>query len=69
MADLTVSYMGIEPSNPVVVAACSLSSKVDTIKRIEEYGAGMTAGGGWRSPCFRKASTAIGICLRPIILS
>ncbi len=40
MADLTVSYMGIELSNPVVVAACSLSSKVDTIKRIEEYGAG-----------------------------
>lgn len=40
MADLTVSYMGIELKNPVVVAACSLSSKVATIQRLESLGAG-----------------------------
>lgn len=40
MADLSTTYMGIELKNPVVVAACSLSSKVDNIVRAEEAGAG-----------------------------
>ena len=40
MADLKVSYLGIPLANPVVVAACSLSSKVDTIKQVEDLGAG-----------------------------
>lgn len=40
MADLSTTYMGIELGNPVVVAACALSNKVDTIKKLEELGAG-----------------------------
>ena len=40
MADLSTSYMGIELKNPVVVAACALSNKVDNISRAEEAGAG-----------------------------
>ncbi len=40
MADLSTSYMGIALKNPVTVAACSLSSKVDNILRAEEAGAG-----------------------------
>ena len=40
MADLRTSYMGIELASPIVVGACSLSSHVDRIKRLEELGAG-----------------------------
>jgi dihydroorotate dehydrogenase (fumarate) len=40
MATLKTNYLGIELKNPVVVAACSLSSKVDTIKQVDELGAG-----------------------------
>jgi len=40
MADLRTSYMGIELSNPIVVGACSLSKKIDTIKRLADSGAG-----------------------------
>lgn len=40
MADLSTTYMGIELKNPVVVAACALSNKVDNIVRAEEAGAG-----------------------------
>ena len=40
MADLSTTYMGIALKNPVMVAACALSSKVDNIRRAEEAGAG-----------------------------
>jgi len=40
MADLRTSYMGIELANPIVVGACSLSNKIDTIKRLADSGAG-----------------------------
>jgi dihydroorotate dehydrogenase (fumarate) len=40
MVDLRTTYMGIELKNPIVVGSCSLSKRIDTIKRIEEAGAG-----------------------------
>jgi len=40
MADLSTTYMGIALKNPVTVAACSLSCKVENILRAEEAGAG-----------------------------
>lgn len=40
MADLTTTYMGVELANPIVVGACSLSKRIDTIKKIEAAGAG-----------------------------
>ncbi|NLF30516.1 MAG: dihydroorotate dehydrogenase-like protein [Planctomycetes bacterium] len=40
MADLAATYMGIPMAGPVVVAACSLSGRVETIQRIEAAGAG-----------------------------
>lgn len=40
MTDLSVTYMGIELKNPLVVGACSLSKMVDTIKEVEQAGAG-----------------------------
>jgi len=40
MADLRTRYMGIELPTPLVVAACSISSMVDRIKKAEEAGAG-----------------------------
>jgi len=40
MADLRTSYMGIELNNPIVVGACSLSKKIDTIKQLADRGAG-----------------------------
>ena len=40
MADLSTTYMGIKLASPIVVGACSLSSHVDRIKRLEELGAG-----------------------------
>ena len=40
MSDLSTTYMGVSLGNPVVVAACSLSKKVDNIKKLEEAGAG-----------------------------
>jgi len=40
MADLSTKYMGVELANPIVVGACSLSKRVDTIKKIEAAGAG-----------------------------
>jgi len=40
MADLSTTYMGIQLANPVVVGACSLSRNVDTIKKLEDAGAG-----------------------------
>ena len=40
MPDLKTTYMGIELSNPIVIGACSLSKRIDTIKQIEDAGAG-----------------------------
>jgi dihydroorotate dehydrogenase (fumarate) len=40
MADLKASYMGIELKNPVVAGACDLTANLDTIKKIEDAGAG-----------------------------
>lgn len=40
MANLQTQYMGIELANPLVVAACSLSSRVETIQRVEALGVG-----------------------------
>ena len=40
MSNLSTSYMGIELANPVVVASSTLSANVDTIRSLEEAGAG-----------------------------
>jgi dihydroorotate dehydrogenase (fumarate) len=40
MADLRTSYMGFPIASPIVVGACSLSKRIDTIKEIEAAGAG-----------------------------
>lgn len=40
MANLETKYMGIQLKNPFIVGACSLTSHMDAIKRIEEAGAG-----------------------------
>ncbi|KGE72801.1 dihydroorotate dehydrogenase-like protein [Spirochaeta lutea] len=40
MANLTSTYMGITLKNPLVVGACSLTSNMDAIRKIETKGAG-----------------------------
>ena len=40
MAGLTTSYMGIELKNPLVVAACSLSGKIEKVEEVAAAGAG-----------------------------
>lgn len=40
MADLKTTYMGLELSNPIIAGASKLTSYVDTIKKIEDAGAG-----------------------------
>lgn len=40
MADLRTTYMGVPLANPIVVGASSLSRKVDTIRQLEDAGAG-----------------------------
>lgn len=40
MADLSTTYMGVALKNPLVVAANSISSYVDKVKKTEEVGAG-----------------------------
>lgn len=40
MSNLTTSYMGIQLANPVVVAASTFSGKIDTIRKIQDLGAG-----------------------------
>ena len=40
MAKLTSRYMGIELSNPLIVGACGLTGNIDTLKRVEDAGAG-----------------------------
>jgi dihydroorotate dehydrogenase (fumarate) len=39
MANLGTSFMGIALANPIVVGACSLSKRVDGVKRLEDAGA------------------------------
>ncbi|MBN1696118.1 MAG: dihydroorotate dehydrogenase-like protein [Spirochaetales bacterium] len=40
MADLSISYMGIPLKNPVIAGASGLTAHMDTIKKIEDAGAG-----------------------------
>ena len=40
MADLSTTYMGIKLKNPLILGACNLVSKPDTVKQIEEAGIG-----------------------------
>ncbi len=40
MADVRTRFMGIDLANPVIAGASDLTSHMDTIKRIEEAGAG-----------------------------
>jgi dihydroorotate dehydrogenase (fumarate) len=39
MSDLSTTYMGIPLKNPLVVAACTISNRVDRVKMAEEVGA------------------------------
>ena len=38
--EMKTKYMGIELKNPLVIAACSLSSMIDRIELVEQTGAG-----------------------------
>ena len=38
MADLSTTYMGIQLKNPLILGACNLVSKPETIKELEEAG-------------------------------
>jgi len=40
MADLSVTYMGLQLANPIVVSSSSLTNTVEKIKRCEDSGAG-----------------------------
>ncbi len=40
MENLSVNYLGLELKSPIIVSSCGLTSKLETIKRIEESGAG-----------------------------
>lgn len=40
MADLKATYMGIPLANPLIAGASSLTSQMDSIKRLEDAGAG-----------------------------
>lgn len=37
--DLSTTYLGLDLKNPLVVAACSLTEKLDNLRRLEEAGA------------------------------
>ena len=39
MADLSISYLGLQLKNPLVVSASTLSASIDNIKKMEEAGA------------------------------
>ena len=39
MASTNTTYMGIELKNPIIVGACSMTSNMSSIKKIEEQGA------------------------------
>lgn len=36
--DLTTRYLGLELPNPLVISACSLTGKLDTLRRLEDAG-------------------------------
>jgi dihydroorotate dehydrogenase (fumarate) len=38
-ADLRTTYLGLELANPLVPSASTLSSRIDTLKRLEDAGA------------------------------
>ena len=40
MADLRTTYMGVPLANPIVVGSSSLSKSIDSIKKLEQAGAG-----------------------------
>lgn len=40
MANLTTNYLGLELKSPVVIGSSNLITRPDTIKQLEEYGAG-----------------------------
>jgi dihydroorotate dehydrogenase (fumarate) len=40
MADLSTTYMGVKLKNPLILGACNLVTKPDTIKQIEDAGIG-----------------------------
>ena len=40
MATLTTHFMGLALTNPIIAGSCDLTSNVDSIKRIEQAGAG-----------------------------
>jgi dihydroorotate dehydrogenase (fumarate) len=40
MADLSTNYMGLKLDNPLMVASCGLTKKLDGVKRIADSGAG-----------------------------
>ncbi|MBN1693942.1 dihydroorotate dehydrogenase-like protein [candidate division WOR-3 bacterium] len=40
MANISTVYMGLELKNPLIVASCDLTSKIEQIKKCEEAGAG-----------------------------
>ena len=40
MAELKTQYMGIELKNPIIAGACSLTSQMSSIKKLEDAGVG-----------------------------
>ena len=36
--DLSTTYLGLHPKNPLVVSASPLSKKLQTVRRLEEAG-------------------------------
>ena len=39
-ADLTTKYLGLNLKNPLVVAACPLTLQIESLKQLEQAGAG-----------------------------
>ncbi|MEJ2201975.1 MAG: hypothetical protein P8X63_13325, partial [Desulfuromonadaceae bacterium] len=40
MVDLSTSYLGLQLKNPIVVASCSLTGHIDSVRKCAEAGAG-----------------------------
>ncbi len=40
MIDLSTNYLGLELRNPIIVGSCSLTSNLEDIVKLEQYGAG-----------------------------
>lgn len=38
-ADISTKYLGLKLANPLVVSACPLTSEMDVLRKLEEYGA------------------------------